>query len=86
MVVESRLSDISEEDKKDIRTTLQKYELPTTLTDLYMPESILEKMRTDKKNQAGHIKLTLLDSIGVALINQERDEEQIVKALRSITS
>lgn len=82
MVVEAELSDLSNSDKKSIKTVLQKYYLPTTIPRSFVAHKILEKMKSDKKNKAGKIRLTLLDKIGSAVINQQCKDNDIYKALK----
>jgi 3-dehydroquinate synthase len=88
MVAEAKLSQlsgmISEEDVVFIRDALVGMGLPVTISDIHV-EHIVEKMRSDKKNEKGQINFTLLQAIGKAVCDQHAPDNYITQAIASIT-
>ena len=75
-----RVGLLSHEDMKTVEATLKKSGLPTDLPNFPI-EKIIEKMKSDKKNQSGKINFTLLEKIGKAVIDQIVEEDIIKKVL-----
>lgn len=86
MVAEAKLSNlsglISEEDLKLIENSITKIGL-SFKTNLNQA-SIIEKIKTDKKNERQTINFTLLKNIGEALINQKPSDGLVIEALEYI--
>jgi len=57
----------------------ENYGRPDIVCDDY--PALLQLMRHDKKNTAGHINFTLLSDVGQPLINQQESDETILEAL-----
>jgi 3-dehydroquinate synthase len=64
------------------RNLLQFWRLPTSLSEVtatspeaLMPAALLERMRLDKKNSSGQIRLILLQALGQATISHASDAE-----------
>lgn len=78
MVVEVELSHrsgmLSEADVQLVRQSVTKAGLPAVVPKL-STDRIMKIMRSDKKNQAGSIRFTLLESIGKAVYDQEVNPE-----------
>jgi 3-dehydroquinate synthase len=67
-------------DLQQIRQALLRAELPVAIKDATVA-GILEKTRSDKKNEKGKVNFTLLDGIGVALCNQSVPDDVIIAAI-----
>jgi 3-dehydroquinate synthase len=87
MIAETKISELAgilpKEESEIILEKLSKISLPQRVDELEK-SSVLEKMQTDKKNEHGTIKLTLLKHIGEAIIDQEITDEIIQKGLEEI--
>ena len=66
----------------EVKQLLAASGLPTTPPALPV-DAILDKMRSDKKNEAGRLNLTLLRSLGEAVYNQPVDETIVTAALQA---
>lgn len=55
--------------------------LPVETNVEYPISEVIEKMKSDKKNEKGKIRFTLLKNIGEAIINQEAEEKIIERIL-----
>ena len=88
MVAEAKIAKeiglFTQEEATIIKEKLQNAGLPITLPN-FSTESIIKKMKSDKKNSGGHINFTLLKKIGDAIINQTVDEEVIKKILNNVS-
>ncbi len=73
MVAEAKISYLmkllSEKDLKVVEQVLVKADLPVSIPN-FKKDSILNKMKLDKKNEKGKVNFTLLQGIGKAIINQ----------------
>ncbi|HLW39888.1 MAG TPA: 3-dehydroquinate synthase [Brumimicrobium sp.] len=87
MLVETHLSFIhaglSEKELKSIETLLRRdyLEIPVNAIDF---KELIAWMKHDKKNQSEKINFTLLQKIGVAKIDYELEEEEILSALTKV--
>lgn len=85
MVLAARLSaDLgmaSTEDTDRLAALLQAFELPTAIPAGLAPEALLERMRLDKKNLAGRLRLVLWRGIGQAEVIPEVDEARVLAVL-----
>ncbi len=84
MIVEAKMSKVSDQDRTDIAQTLRSYGLPTKIRSGLDINSLISLMHADKKNVGGEIKWTLLDAVGVASYDQKRDEALLREALKEI--
>ncbi len=88
MLAEAKLSElrgsITPADTEQIKACLIKAGLPAALPNISF-ETILQKMKFDKKNEHGIIKFTLLQKKGQAIADCEVSEEHIKAALAYIT-
>jgi 3-dehydroquinate synthase len=62
---------------------LQSYELPTSITE-QDPQSLLQRMQTDKKNQGGRKILIIPQGIGKAIISKECTDEEILASWQKV--
>lgn len=89
MVAEAQLSFIKNfitpEHVEKIRTSLVKANLPVSIKNI-TSESVLEKIKKDKKNNFGKVKWTLLRAIGRAVADCEATEQEVKTALQAILS
>ncbi|HEY5152974.1 MAG TPA: 3-dehydroquinate synthase [Candidatus Saccharimonadales bacterium] len=83
-VISNRLGKLPAADLQLIERAVAAAGLPTTVAGMSV-ETILQKMRSDKKNERGNINFTLLDGIGRAVYNQTVEQPVIIEALRAIT-
>ena len=87
MIAEAKISELtgifSSADFQTVKQSLRAAELPVSISYVQI-DDILQKMQADKKNENGEIKLTLLKSIGHAVVNQVVDEKIIKKGLEEI--
>lgn len=85
MVVEAKISQllgkISESEYKQVRNVLINAGLPTTIPNFPI-NKILDKIKSDKKSEAGQVNWTLLEKIGQGVINQKVDEKIVTSALK----
>lgn len=70
-------------DLEKVKQALKKATLPVTVHGQRL-EDILEKMRSDKKNNSGKLNFTLIDSIGHALYNKEVPSSVVTEAIQAI--
>lgn len=70
-------------DLKRIQEALINAELPILSTNIKI-DKILEKIKSDKKNEKGKVNFTLLEGIGEAVYNQNVSETVISQALKFI--
>lgn len=70
-------------DLKRIQEALINAELPILSTNINIGK-ILEKIKSDKKNERGKVNFTLLEGIGEAVYNQNVSETVITQALKFI--
>lgn len=83
MVLEGKISNLvgllSDSELKELKQAIIRAGLPTAYN---LPvDEILEKMKSDKKNEKGEINWTLLKSIGHAIFNQKVPDEIVRKVL-----
>jgi 3-dehydroquinate synthase len=87
MVAEAQLSFIKNfitpEHVEKIRSALTKAGLPISIKNI-QPESILEKIKKDKKNNFGKVKWTLLRTMGLAVADCDATEQEVKTAIQSI--
>lgn len=85
MVLAARLSAMlgmaPEADTVRLRALLQACGLPTELPGGLAPEALLARMRLDKKNLAGRLRLVLWRGIGRAEVVPEVDEARVLEVL-----
>ncbi|MDC6684801.1 3-dehydroquinate synthase, partial [Leclercia adecarboxylata] len=85
MVLAARLSaqlGMSEEaDTEQLRELLLRYELPVAIPAGLAPEALLARMRLDKKNVAGRLRLVLWRGIGRAEVVADVDEADVLRVL-----
>lgn len=74
---------ISLSEVERIKQLLSSYELPTTIAG-QDPQSLLQRMQTDKKNQGGRKILILPKGIGNAVISKECTDEEILAAWHKV--
>lgn len=82
-VISQRLGMLSETELREIEQALGNAGLPTRMNDLPLDE-LLEKMRSDKKNDNGNINFTLLKGIGSAAYDQRVEQPAIIEALQVV--
>jgi 3-dehydroquinate synthase len=71
---------LSKEDAEMVKKSLENAGLPVEISD-FNADTIIEKMKLDKKNMDGKINFTLLKTIGKAIINQTVSEDIIKNSL-----
>jgi 3-dehydroquinate synthase len=85
MVLAARLSaDLGMADPADgerLAALLQAYGLPIAIPAGLAPEALLARMRLDKKNQAGRLRLVLWRGIGRAEVVPDIDENRVLAVL-----
>lgn len=90
-VIEGKISQLkgmlSSEDLETIIEALDNTGLPTKIeSKKYKKEKVLKKIHTDKKSIKGVVQWTLIEAIGErAKINQEVEDETVIKALQFIS-
>ncbi|MET0548881.1 MAG: 3-dehydroquinate synthase, partial [Xanthomonas sp.] len=77
----ARLGMASAQDTAQLRALLQDFGLPTALPAGLAPEALLARMRLDKKNLAGRLRLVLWRGIGHAEIVPDVDEAEVLAVL-----
>lgn len=77
----ARLGLASGEATERLRDLLVAYGLPVTIPRGLAPEALLARMRLDKKNQAGRLRLVLWRGIGQAEILPDVEESRVLDAL-----
>lgn len=82
-IVSNKLKYVSKTDLQTIQTSLLNASLPITIPKQILIRTIMNLMKSDKKNQDGIIKWVLLKSIGIAKIDCEVPERIIIDSLRS---
>jgi 3-dehydroquinate synthase len=73
----------NEADTQRLHALLQAFGLPTALPSHLQPDALLARMRLDKKNRAGSLRLILWRGIGKAEIVERVDEAAVREALAS---
>ncbi|MCP1583197.1 3-dehydroquinate synthase [Pseudoxanthomonas mexicana] len=68
-------------DADRLETTLRDYGLPTRIPAGLAPESLLARMRLDKKNLAGRLRLVLWRGLGRAEVVPDVDESRVLAVL-----
>ncbi len=68
-------------DTARLRALLKEYGLPVEIPACLPPEALLDRMRLDKKNQAGRLRLILWRGIGRAEIVPDVDEARVLAVL-----
>lgn len=81
--ISQRIGFLSNADVEIIQQSLQNADLPIRITGI-ATDTILKKIKSDKKNEKGKINLTLLQSIGKGVYNQNISEAEIIKAIKYI--
>jgi len=79
----ARLGMAPESDTERMQALLEAYGLPTRLPAGLQPQALLERMRLDKKNIAGRLRLVLWRGIGRAEVVPDVDEAQVLDLLAS---
>jgi 3-dehydroquinate synthase len=77
----ARLGMSSEADTHQLRDLLLRYELPVAIPPGLAPEALLARMRLDKKNLAGRLRLVLWRGIGHAEVVADVDEAEVLPVL-----
>lgn len=77
----ARLGMSSEADTDQLRDLLLRYELPVEIPAGLAPEALLARMRLDKKNLAGRLRLVLWRGIGHAEVVADVDEADVLTVL-----
>ncbi len=87
MVAEARISQcqglLAESDVESIKQAFIHAGLPVQITGLES-ETIIDKTRSDKKNEDGQLNFTLLSAIGSAVYDQHVDESVVRQTLQSL--
>ncbi|MNK79757.1 3-dehydroquinate synthase [compost metagenome] len=85
MVLAARLSEqlgmSSQGDTVALRQLLQRHELPVAIPAGLGAEALLARMRLDKKNVAGRLRLVLWRGIGRAEVVADVDEADVLRVL-----
>ena len=85
MVLAARLSAqlgmSHDDDTTRLRELLLRYELPVAIPAGLAPEALLARMRLDKKNVAGRLRLVLWQGIGRAEVVADIDEAEVLRVL-----
>jgi 3-dehydroquinate synthase len=85
MVLAARLSEqlgmATAQDTERLRALLADYDLPTALPAGLAPQALLARMRLDKKNIAGRLRLVLWRGIGRAEVVPDVDEAAVLALL-----
>ena len=68
-------------DTERLQALLQAYGLPVTVPAGLSPEALLQRMRLDKKNLAGRLRLVLWRGIGQAEVVPDVDEKRVLAVL-----
>jgi len=88
MLVEAKISHLmnllSLSDLQRIKQSLINAELPISTTDIEI-NKVLQKIKSDKKNEKGKVNFTLLQEIGKAVYNQIVPDEVIIQAMKYVT-
>ena len=71
------------QDSARLRALLADFELPTALPAGLAPQALLARMRLDKKNIAGRLRLVLWRGIGQAEVVPDVDEAAVLAALEA---
>jgi len=69
-------------DTARLERLLHAFDLPTRIPAGLDPEALLARMRLDKKNLAGRLRLVLWRGIGQAEIVPDADESRVLDLLR----
>ena len=77
----ARLGMAPDADTDRLRSLLEAYGLPTTLPAGLAPEALLGRMRLDKKNVSGRLRLVLWRGIGRAEVVPDIDESHVLELL-----
>lgn len=77
----ARLGMSSEADTDQLRDLLLRYELPVEIPAGLAPDALLARMRLDKKNLAGRLRLVLWRGIGHAEVVADVDEADVLSVL-----
>lgn len=72
------------EDADRVIQLLLKFQLPVVLPEKIKTETILEKLKTDKKFSAGQIKFVLLPCLGDALVSDELTMSHLEEAIEEL--
>lgn len=78
-----KLGLMSAEDAETAKKALAETGLPVTISNIEA-DSVIKKMRSDKKNNSGRLQFTLIDRIGHALYNQAAPDDLVAEAVRSV--
>lgn len=84
MIAEAQLSDLSAEDRTEIKDVIAAFNLPTSSRTGFDHAAIVAKLSQDKKNKGGQVHWTLLKSIGEAVYDQQKDQKAVDMALGEI--
>ncbi len=74
---------LKKDERELIKKSLQNADLPVTISEIPVA-AILQKMKSDKKNQNGKLQFTLIHGIGQAVYNQDVSEDIIRRAIENI--
>ncbi|MET1024266.1 MAG: 3-dehydroquinate synthase, partial [Pseudoxanthomonas sp.] len=77
----ARLGMSAAEDTERLIALLTAYGLPTQIPAGLSPDALLGRMRLDKKNIAGRLRLVLWRGIGQAIVVPDVDEAQVLPVL-----
>ncbi len=77
----ARLGMSSEADTEQLRALLLRYELPVAIPAGLAAQALLGRMRLDKKNLAGRLRLVLWRGIGRAEVVADVDEAEVLQVL-----
>jgi len=84
LILSEKYAGLSTADSHRILKLLEKFELPLILPDHIETETVMEKLKRDKKFAGGAIKFVLLDRLGSALVSSEVTTEDIKNATESL--
>ena len=80
----ARLGHLPQQDAERLSALLEQYELPTRVPFPAAPDDLLRRILSDKKNEAGTVKWTLLTGLGSAIFDVHIDEPLLREALEEI--
>ncbi len=77
----ARLGALDPADPERVADLLRRAGLPLQPPPEIAPAAMLERMRLDKKNRAGALRLVLLDALGAARVRDDADDGEILAVL-----
>lgn len=86
LLISQQYTGLTAEEAQRVIDLLARFQLPLTLSDTIRTETVLEKMKRDKKFHAGAVHFVLLRALGDAFVSSEVTWQSIENAIEALRS